>query len=244
MILLEDLVKTEVPAFKWAAFNFRITNDNVADFSMHGLFDTLGYEISSDELNYTGDDEWVWTKDKRGKLIRGLFSYATEETDPYDFICSVLNQNKMIFLKSLQRIHNFRIFDKTNYECYGVIYIINSGPVIETDFFEKYRVDFAKYNEYPCNPKVLDQWIMQEMGPLNTADKARLIRIEAVKQKKLAKQEDGKLVLGENIKGDDFISEVEDCEGNLISFNPSPDFKGVMTRFVLIEEIANTVAVN
>jgi len=96
----------------------------------------------------------------------------------------------------------------------------------------------------PCNPKILDQWIMQEKGPFNTAEKARLIRIEAVKQKNLTKQQDGKLVLGENIKGDDFISEVEDCEGNLISLNPNPEFKGVMIRFVLNEEIANSLEVN
>lgn len=240
MTRLEDLIRNDVPSFKWAAFNFKIINGVVSDFSMESLFDTFGYEVSNDELRYTGDDEWLWQKNQNGQLTRSLSSNFSEEIDPYIFLSNLINSNKHLLFDQFKNLHIFKISNQTNFKCLGVIYIIYSAPKAQVDFFDKYGIDFMRFSGYPCTTKALDQWIQHEMRPLNDA---RTIRIEAVKQKCLLKQEDGKLVLGENSKNEEFICEVEDCEGNLITFSPDPNFKGILIRFVLNEPIFNTLKV-
>ena len=149
---LEDFIKKQVPLFKWAAFNFQVVNEDVKDFSMDGLFDTFGYDLSPDERDYSGDKEWVWTKDSTGKLIRSLFNDSVIEQDAYEYLCNVLNTNKSNFLKFLKGITNFHIYDSANYKCVGIIYIVCVSPRNEEEDFI-YEASDLEGNEHSFDIK-------------------------------------------------------------------------------------------
>lgn len=117
---MEDVIailKKKIPAFKFAAFSFKISNNLYDDLNL--MCDTLVF------------NEEILSETKPAEL-----SEDDKRDLDTDNLINTLNEHKVEILNKEIENNNIKIHDLKNYEITGLIYVVCYGPNEDEGVFE------------------------------------------------------------------------------------------------------------